>query len=240
MNLLPSEILGVLGQFLTLKEILSLATTNADFQKNFLREDVNEQLANHFGFPYGLSLIQLKKYELMSLNDRLLAAIQFDDMRVINKVIELGANNIKDALYLAAKSGKIKIVNELIQFIKPSDLTEAVRKAVNENREDILDIIHNAAILKKKDKKFSRSLTSAMITAAEDGNLKMVNKLYDLGGGIPSWSIIKAAERGHSEVVGRLVELAHPDTLQYALEDIDSMLEEESAEQAMQTLSRYI
>jgi hypothetical protein len=70
----PEDILALLGTLLTLKDILALATTNKDFERKFLSPEINRRLAIHFGFPFGLTLAELKAYESKSLDDRLIAA----------------------------------------------------------------------------------------------------------------------------------------------------------------------
>jgi hypothetical protein len=105
----PEDIL-VLGTLLTFRDILALATTNKELKRKLLSPKVNKDLAIHFGFSFGLSLVELKAYEGKSLDDRLLTASKTGDIRIVERLIELGADNYNKAMASAAKSGYMEIV----------------------------------------------------------------------------------------------------------------------------------
>lgn len=73
---LTLDTLGYITRFLTLKDILSLATTNPENLKRLMDPEINTQLAIHFGYPFGLSFLKLKKYESMSLDKRLIGQLK--------------------------------------------------------------------------------------------------------------------------------------------------------------------
>jgi hypothetical protein len=99
----PEDILLLLGTHLTLKDILALATTSKDLRRKLLSPEVNRNIAIHFGFPFGLTLVESKRYESRSLNGRLIGASKTGDIRIVERLIELGANNYSNAMASAAE-----------------------------------------------------------------------------------------------------------------------------------------
>ena len=61
MESIQSGTLGYLSSFLSLKDILAIATSNTQFRENFLKKEVNDTLAIKLGFPFGLSFNELKE-----------------------------------------------------------------------------------------------------------------------------------------------------------------------------------
>jgi ankyrin repeat protein len=112
----PEDVLVLLGTLLTLKDILSLATTNREFERKFLSPEVNRSLAIHFGFPFGLTLIELKRYESRRFNSRLASASEIGDMRIVERLLELGANDYSRATIRAAQGGHIEIVEKMLEL----------------------------------------------------------------------------------------------------------------------------
>jgi hypothetical protein len=104
----PEDVLSLIGTRLTLRDILSLATTNRVLRRKFLSPEVNKSIAIHFGFPFGLTLVELKAYESRRLNNRLITASQIGDMRIVERLIELGANNYNRAMASASEEEDTK------------------------------------------------------------------------------------------------------------------------------------
>lgn len=118
MNSIPRDIFSLLDSTptLTLRDILTLATTNRSIRKMLESQATRDELATHFGFPYGLTLIEFEKYEAMTLNRRLEAAAMIGDMRVVKKAIESGAYYYDNAMMSAAHNGHIDIIEYLIEL----------------------------------------------------------------------------------------------------------------------------
>jgi hypothetical protein len=116
MEHLVTDVLVLLGAFLTLKDILALATTSKDFERKLLSPEVNRVLSIHFGFPFGMSLVELKAYESRSLNSRLIIASEIGDMRIVDRLTELGVNSYDRAMISAAQEGHIEIVEKMLEL----------------------------------------------------------------------------------------------------------------------------
>ncbi len=147
---IPIETFGVFSQFLTLKDVLSLATTNKEFRDVFLLPQINKQLADYFGFPYGLTLVESKKYERMSYNKRLIAAAIIGDMRILKKMIEFGANFFANAFYEAVMYNQDEVMKYLNDVAKINFGNVIYHAAYNSNLEAVKkiqryhrDSIHN-------------------------------------------------------------------------------------------------
>lgn len=240
MQSLPGETLGALGQFLTLKDILALATSNKDFQKKILQPEINHQLADYFGFPYGLTLIELKRYEEMSPGARLNAAIIMDDMRIFDKLIELEGIMFEETTYIAAENNRPDMVNKLILHLNEEDFINIMVRAVRENREDIIQIVSKASIPSYKYNIFMKASSEALGVAVDLGNINMVYKITEFIDIIHPWWIIMAARRNSSEIVKRLIEKANQKSLRILREDIETMLDEEDQEKVMNVISKYL
>lgn len=224
MEFLPSETSGTLGQFLALKDILALTTTNQDFQKTFLKPSVNTQLADYFGFPYGLTLVELKKYEEMSLQERLNAAAKTGDMRVVKKVIELHEENpskissgpdivtgntlrlrsrttlnFNTPLKEASAEGHLDVVKYLVEK-GAKNLNGALSKAVDGGHEKIVEYLIEKGVNSKNilDEELSRS--------AYMGHGKIVDILISHGANHLNEALKAAAYNNREEIVEKLVQ----------------------------------
>lgn len=73
---------------LTLSDIIALAMTNKNFLNKLLDPEVNHFYATYYGFPYGLSLKELKAYESLKLETRLERAVKIGDARIIEYLLD--------------------------------------------------------------------------------------------------------------------------------------------------------
>jgi hypothetical protein len=133
-----TDTLALLGSLLTLKNILALATTNKDLERKVASPGFNRQLAIHFGFPFGLSLVELKKYEAADLNLRLRAASKIGDLRVVKRLVELGASEYDKAMVLAAEGGYEDIVDFMLE-LGATDYDLAMAFAMGSGHQEIVE-----------------------------------------------------------------------------------------------------
>ncbi len=134
-------------------------------------QDVNTQLADYFGFPYGLSFNELKDYENMELNQRLIAAAKMGDYRVVNKMVELEADDFDAAMAKAAKYNHEFLVDRFIE-LEADNFNLAMISAAKGGNEKLVD---------KFIKLGANNFDGAMIAAAKGGHDKLVDKFIDLG-----------------------------------------------------------
>lgn len=205
MNTFPEETFGVIGQFLTIRDILSLAITNLELQKTLLTPNINRHLANHFGFPYELTFAELQRYENMSRNDRLREATNIGDRRIIDKMIELGADNLNEVLVMAANHGNLDLVKLFIQK-GANTLSMAMISAAKFNHHDIIEFLFEQG---------SKSLKRSADIAAQYGSIDALKKLFELDAKIrgnvstriDSDSVMAQAVKGNQiEIVEWLIE----------------------------------
>lgn len=138
MSELPEDMLVIIAKSLTLENILSLATTNPQIYNFFKNPTTNRLLAEHYGFPYGLTYVQLKEYEAKSYNERMLQAAKIGDERIVKKMIEFGANNATDvALAVIAKDDE-KMLEIILKNANP-DITRILTYAARSNKVKMLD-----------------------------------------------------------------------------------------------------
>lgn len=110
---LSVDVLTELVLHMSLTDILSIATTNSRFRDQLLAKEANDNFAIEHGFPFDLTFTELKKYEKMSLNDRLQIASSLNDTRLVKKLTQLGADN----LIVAMKNGMIRGNIEIVKFL---------------------------------------------------------------------------------------------------------------------------
>ncbi len=171
MQNVPTELFGIFSQFLSLQDILSLATSNKTIKEKFLDEEVNVQLANYYGFPYSLNLGQLKEYEDMEINQRLILAAKIGDLRVVNKMIELDADDFDEAMIKAARYGHEIIVDRMVD-LDAERFNFAMAAAARGGYEKLVD---------KFIKLGAKNIDHAMVSASKGGHEKIIDKLINLG-----------------------------------------------------------
>jgi ankyrin repeat protein len=174
----PEDILALLGVFLTFKDILALATTSKKLERKLLSsEAVNRQLAIHFGFPFGLSLTELKDYESRSLNDRFADASKIGDMRIVERLIELGADDYNSAMYSTASEGHKEIVERMLR-LGADDYNSAMSSAA---RGGHIEIVERMLELGADDYNW------IMDSAARGGHVEIVERMLQLGADNYDW-----------------------------------------------------
>lgn len=140
MSELPEDVLVIIAKSLTLENILSLATTNPNIYNAFKNPATNRLLAEHYGFPYGLTYVQLKEYEAKSYNERMLQAAKIGDERIVKKMIEFGANNVTDVALDTIGNDDEKMFEIILKNANP-DISECLTYAARHNKVKMLDII---------------------------------------------------------------------------------------------------
>jgi hypothetical protein len=193
----PSDILSLLGTLLTLKDILAVATTNKELENKLQSPVFNRDLAVHFGFPFGLSLVELKKYEGMSLNQRLIIASGIGDMRVINRLLELGANDYEGAMASAAKGGQRGIMEQMIEF-GAKDYERALGQAALGGHMDIVEWMYKVIIDCMLDELYDGTNGKAVISIILQRQISLC-----------TLAIASAAKGGHKEIVEKMTELSY-------------------------------
>lgn len=206
MESFESDLLFELAKFMSIKDILAVATANLEFQKKFLDPRMNEALAIELGFPFGLSLNELKVYESKSLNGRLLSACVMKDMRLIRRLIELGANNFDECMIQASRLGHIKIIKFMI-YEGATDFKEAIAQAIMNNHVKIVELLYD-----RVDNFEEIDLDElGIFEAAENGNKDVIEFLQSKDYVIHNVSILdSAAYGGHLDLVKYMVSLGTP------------------------------
>lgn len=190
MNTLPTDAFSVLGQSLTLRDILSLATTNQDIHDIFLRDDINTKLANYFGFPYGLSLIELKKYESMDIHRRLYAAAEMEDERIIEYLLQNDdLIDLRQGIRVLAQKGNKKLMYLLIE--------EHLKKG--ENPEEAYKVVMKGVLDPEE------AYNAALEGAALSGNEDILDEMIELGANDFDDAMVLAAEGNHEKIVQKLL-----------------------------------
>lgn len=160
-----------LAHHLSLRDLLSIATANKKFRERLLEKELNDTLAIKLGFPFDLTFVQLKSYESKSLNDRLIIAARIGDMRLVEKLIELGADNFTEAISASIINNRLKVVKFL--FVKVSDYSDLENLGVYNAVEfgefggnEVLKFLLSKGI-------FSDDKISILDLAARGGNLEL-------------------------------------------------------------------
>lgn len=189
MNTLPTDAFSVLGQSLTLRDILSLATTNQDIHDIFLRDDINTKLANYFGFPYGLSLIELKKYESMDIHRRLYAAAEMEDKRIIEYLLQNdNLIDLRQGIRVLAQKGNKKLMYLLIEHhLKKGENPEAYKVVMK----GVLDP--------------EEAYNAALEGAALSGNEDILDEMIELGANEFDYAMEEAVKGNHEKIVQKLL-----------------------------------
>lgn len=176
MDSLLVETFGVLGESLTLKDILSLATTNQGIRDIFRNPEINNQLAKYYGFPYGLSLTELKTYEAMNVNERMKAAAKTGDLRIIDKCIELGADDIIATSNIASYCGHGNVVDRMME-LGPINFNMAALTAAKGGH---LHIFNKLASILQFDGFYQEDLNDWMSIAAQNGHENIIARRFSV------------------------------------------------------------
>ncbi len=97
-------------------------------------------MSEHFGFPRGLTYVELKRYESMSLFKKTLVAHKIGDDRVFLKLIELGANIDNRVSRFAVDSNDEELLNKLILH-RSIDYASTLDYIIHFGRTNMFDII---------------------------------------------------------------------------------------------------
>lgn len=189
----PTELFGIFGQFLSLQDILSLMTSNSKIKEKFHNKEVNIQLANYYGFPYALNLVELKEYEDMEINQRLILAAKIGDLRIINKMIQLGADDFDEAMIKAARYGHEIIVDRMVD-LDAERFNFAMAAAARGGYEKLVD---------KFIKLGAKNFNQAMVSASKGGHEKIIDKLINLGANNFEDSFYAAIAGRHEKIISR-------------------------------------
>lgn len=143
MESLPRDSLATIAKTLTIKDLIQVALTNINLRNNVLSEEINNELANYFGFPYGLTLNELKTYEDMTYENRLIAAIHTKDMRIIDKILTLPNVEVKNAIKEAILLDNVDIMKKLISYDEDSRnyIDGCANLAIDSNAFNVLKFI---------------------------------------------------------------------------------------------------
>jgi hypothetical protein len=95
-------ILSLIKEFLSFKDVLAMAAINKNLREVITSPGYVRDLAIEFGFPFGLTLVEMKNYSIMYIYKRLRLAARSGDMRLVKRLIELGADNYDQAMINAA------------------------------------------------------------------------------------------------------------------------------------------
>lgn len=173
---LPVEVNEFFAQNLSINDILSLASTNQQIRKLFERRDVNDRLADHFGFPYGLTYIELKEYEKRSLSGRMIEAAKLGDERIFKRLAELGGNHDDLVSLHAIENDDEKLLDMLIE-LRAINLSKALNYIVYKGKIKLFEKL----IKLLDDSLTNEDLNDLLCTAAEYHRLDLVVRLVELG-----------------------------------------------------------
>lgn len=194
MSELPEDMLVIIAKSLTLENILSLARTNSQIYNFFKNPTTNRLLAEHYGFPYGLTYVQLKEYEAKSYNERMLQAAKIGDERIVKKMIEFGANNATKIALSAIAKDDGKMLEIILKNANP-DISRSLTYAGYKGEANMIDKILSL----RKDEITTDMLNEALDAATTDGKYDAIVTLVehgadDIAGAIESLEVINSRD----------------------------------------------
>lgn len=159
MDSIPDEIviLAILRQQLTIKDILSLATVSIRFNSLVTNDNANKQFANYYGLPSKFKLVEMKKYENMLLENRLVESTKISNIELFEITVELCQKRIEEEFpsfklkynpylnydnlaLIAAKHGNIEFLSLMLEC-GASDYNSIILKAASKGRDQIVDFV---------------------------------------------------------------------------------------------------
>jgi ankyrin repeat protein len=215
-NLPPELILTVALDYLEPADILRLCrvshafnTTlcrNAQFWRLLIRRDLTDRPVSESVDPrdmYRTSVMDLQDHEL---NRQLQDAAGRGYEKLVDRLINDGANYYGGALVAAAHAGHMKIVNRLLAQIagarfhpsfKQILYNHALASAAEGGHPEIVNRLLQAG---------ADDYTNGFIRAIEEGHEAIMNQMLQLGVNLNP-ALSAAAESGHRDMVKRLLEL---------------------------------
>jgi hypothetical protein len=136
-------------------------------------------LADYYGFPYDLSLVELKKYEEMTPNDRMFLAAKIGDERIAKKMVELGANNFDQIVRESILNDDEKMFDFIVKYGK-INFGQALIQAAYRGNDNMIDKIIEGS-KKYSDEITQNDLNSALSAASNNLHLVTIMKLVDMG-----------------------------------------------------------
>lgn len=157
-------------------EIISLMKTNSNIRNSFNNPVINARLADYYGFPYGLTYVELKKYESKSYNERLLAAAEIGDERIVKKMIEFGATTSTPVARDAIIKGNTKMFEVILKNGNPETRSTMMYAALHGRKEMV-----NMILSLKKDEIDLDLINRSLIDASVNANYDIIVLLVENG-----------------------------------------------------------
>lgn len=193
----PRDILVLISQKLTLNDILSLATSNRSIFSLLIGRCFLESLSNYFGYPQGLTIPKLKKYEAMSHLERLLSAAEFDDVKTFERLTTLynheynqvvnnsGMSDYVKAIDIATKHHSVDVFLALICFGSIGTNTIMFSYAAANNNLDMVQTLHIGSEQSNKEETDflllkKKNYVNAISSASGYGHYEIIKYIFSV------------------------------------------------------------
>jgi ankyrin repeat protein len=215
-NLPPDLILTVALDYLEPDEILRLCRVsrafndtlcqNSQFWRLLIRRDLTDRPVPESVDPRDLYRTSVRDLPNHGVNSQLQYAAGHGYEKLVDRLLNEGANYYGGALVAAAQAGHMKIVNRLLAQIAGSQFhpsfkqilyNHALGSAAEGGHHEIVNRLLQAG---------ANDYTGGFIGAVEGGDQEIMNQMLQLGVNL-NRALSAAAESGHRDMVKRLLEL---------------------------------
>jgi hypothetical protein len=219
--------------FLSMGDIITLSIVCNEFHHFLNKRSIINQVACYKGFPFDLSLLEMRNYERKDIRCKILDAVRNKDMRVIRRLIltDEGRAECYEDSYL------IKMTIKGALELRDIETAKVILSRTNYNPDAIADIaasygcaeIVRMMIVEQGVKVFNALLNQAsfsgdtetvllllntgaynydgaMGNAATQGHIEIVKLMLDRGAIECDFSMFAAASRGYPEIVKLMLE----------------------------------
>ena len=190
MQQISSGILSELVKYLDLTDVLALAISNSVFREKFLSKEFNNLFAERLLFPQGLQLNELLSYDRMSLNERIVASVKNNDVKLLEKFLSSGSRKYVMIMNTAAKIGNIAILKWMMSLTlegRDSSFYQACKSA----QVEIINFLYSPDI----------SIDNGLRGAVKSRDVELVKQIIEGGARNFADCALEACESGNLEVV---------------------------------------
>lgn len=208
---------SIISKYISLDDIFNLANTNPSISQMVLSNESKHLFCEYNDYPKSLSWSELKKYHNLSIFDKMLKVIQIGDIKVMSTLLpqqrpyyekiiieeainynqigalkwllmnmEIDDNDLLQLMYNVCRRGNIEIIELFILYIDNDKHLDAMNYALQ------YTYLHGDRVIIHLLNNYHYNYNHVLVTAAEGGDIKIVELMLTYGADDYSESMIKA------------------------------------------------
>ena len=209
---IPEDAMSEIIRNMDIKSLFELVAVSSDIKMFVNKKEVLDMLAEVHSLPYSDSISELGKYSLMSTQKLFELSAELGDLRVFDAVAASKDLNLESAGELAARNGRIDVIDRLLTM-GASNYKDMMVEAAEGGHEVIIDhilefVVNGQTVMVSIDPSVDEDYNEVMGAAARNGHKDIVDKMIELGGDYYGGAaMVEASRGGHQTLVNYMLEL---------------------------------